>query len=92
MKILDDQIRYLSGLFKGRLDDGLVDYIASFIDHGEFAIAVETLTSHIWENDIWISESEHALICELETRLCITAAHRRGDDLEARLVASSTES
>ena len=51
--------------FRGRLDDEWLDDYQSTAEHGEWGVAFENLCDQLFEFDIFLSEQEFQIICEV---------------------------
>lgn len=58
---LDDKIVFFGDLFKGRLDNEILQDAIEYVGHGERGLAFETICDHLSEYDVPISQSEYDL-------------------------------
>ena len=58
---LDKKIVFFGGLFKGRLDNEMLQDAVGYVGHGERGLAFETICDHLGEYEVPISQSEYDL-------------------------------
>lgn len=58
---LDKKIVFFGGLFKGRLDNEMLQDAVGYVGHGERGLAFETICDHLSEYEVPISQSEYDL-------------------------------
>ena len=64
---IDNQIFALGDRFKGRLDQGQLDFSIGYVRHGESPLALETLCDYLCEYDVPISSSEYEEILHINS-------------------------
>jgi len=52
---------FLGDLFKGRLDNEMLQDAVGYVGHGERGLAFETICDHLSEYEVPISQSEYDL-------------------------------
>lgn len=58
---LDRKIVFFGDLFKGRLDNEMLQDAVGYVGHGERGLAFETICDHLSEYEVPISQSEYDL-------------------------------
>jgi len=58
---LDKKIVFFGDLFKGRLDNEMLQDAVGYVGHGERGLAFETICDHLSEYEVPISQSEYDL-------------------------------
>lgn len=58
---LDKKIVFFGDLFKGRLDNEMLQDAIGYVGHGERGLAFETICDHLSEYEVPISQSEYDL-------------------------------
>lgn len=63
--LVNDRIKELGNLIKGRLDPELVDYALDYINHSGNVLAFETLCDHIADFDVKITKDEYKKVLDI---------------------------
>lgn len=58
---LHEKIVFFGDLFKGRLDNEMLQDAIEYVGHGERGLTFETICDHLSEYDVPISQSEYDL-------------------------------
>lgn len=63
------RILLFGGVYRGRLDQELLDYALDYVNFNELAIAFETVCDHLCEYDVPITPQEYEEIIDLAREL-----------------------
>lgn len=61
----EEELRYLANLFVGKLSEFHVNAVKEYVDHGENALALETLCDFLGDHGVVLSAVEYQRITRL---------------------------